>query len=296
MKSRIINIALVLVSGILISGCYGKEHITAELGKPRHEIKDSNDPLDKKIFNIYSSTGVAILYNYTELDYKWNLSSTSFTDFVLVKQTDRAVIENGIKYLDKVLFDYYDLNFKKKYFPLNFLLCDTLKNLTTKDLITLSGRNFMAIGKISRGVELTPDVNLNTAKGVINGALWGNHIYINGLMEFPADFFSPCEELYTYKIGTKTDTPPFDAKKLGFWDKDPETSTTSTYMAPKKQGDINQFIQQITSSTYQEMMTKMNGYPILYNKYIILTTFFKEKYNIDLQAIGNNKPTQITLN
>lgn len=61
-------------------------------------------------------------------------------------------------------------------------------------------------------------------------------------------------------------------------------------MAPRQATDIAQFVKEITSSTREEMLAKMEGYPILYNKYIVLTNFFKEKYGIDLQAIGENRP------
>lgn len=112
-------------------------------------------------------------------------------------------------------------------------------------------------------------------------------------MKFPADFFAPCEEMYGLKIGARAENPDFDSKKLGFWVQDPSTSSSYTYMAPRKDGDISQFIEMITSHSEQEIMPKMEGYPVLYNKYVILTNFFKSEYGLDLQAIGNNKPTVI---
>lgn len=292
--NRLLNIILALSLSILFTGCYSKEELTSELGEPHHKIVDSQEPVDKFIFTQFKNTGVCILYDFNTLDYKWNLNVSDLSEYDIVKQTDKAVLSYGISYLDKVLWAYYDNDFKKKFFPLNILLCDSIRKGNIKtSLITTSGRNYLAIGKISSGIENTSEVELNDLKGIINGNMWGNNFYTNNVLDFPQEFFIPCEEMYGYKIGSKTDVPAFDSKKLGFWEKDASTSTTSSYMAPRKQGDIAQFIQQITSNSYEEIMAKMNGYPILYNKYVILTNYMKEHYNIDLQEIGNNKPTKI---
>ncbi len=292
--NKILNIILLSSLSILISGCYSKEELTSELGEPHHKIVDSQEPVDKYIYTQFKNTGVCILYDFSTLDYKWNLNVSNLSEYEIVKQTDKAILSSGISYLDKVLWAYYDNDFKKKFFPLNILLCDSIKKGTVNSSIaTITGRNYLAIGKISKGIENTSEAELNNLKGIINGNMWGNIFYTNSVLDFPQEFFTPCEELYGYKIGTKTDVPAFDSKKLGFWDKDPDTSTSSTYMAPRKPVDVVQFIQQITTNSYEEIMVKMNGYPILYNKYIILTNYMKEHYNIDLQAIGNNKPTKI---
>lgn len=281
----------ILLAVISLSGCYSKEELTSELGKPKHEIKDSSDPIDHFIYNFYTNTGVSILYDFEELDYKWNLNSTDYSPYDVVKQSNREYLSKGMDYLNRVLFDYYDAAFAKKYFPIYILVCDSLTKSPSKaNIVTVSGRNHMIISGINSNLDNLTSSDLNSLKGEINGNLWGNNIYANALMEFPQPFFAPCEEYYGYKIGTKYDDPPFDAKKLGFWDKDASNSTASTFMAPRQATDIAQFVKEITSSTREEMLAKMEGYPILYNKYIVLTNFFKEKYGIDLQAIGENRP------
>ncbi len=290
------NFIIILLSSclLLFTGCYSDELIKSELGTPRNKITEKSDPTDKYIYEVFKNTGVSILYDFSNLDYKWNLGAGSLSEYTIVKQIDRAILSNGIVYLDKVLLDYYDSDFKHKYFPLNLLISDSLIKAPSKsNIATISGRNYIAISNIRKGVENLSETELSNLKGIINGNLWGNTIYANNLMIFPKEFFSPCEDLYGYKIGTKTDVPAFDSKKLGFWDIDLETSTSTTYMAPRKQVDVAQFIQQITSCNYEEIMIKMNAYPILYNKYIILVNFFKSEYNVDLQAIGNNKPKKI---
>lgn len=286
-----LNYIYIILTIISLIGCYSKEDLNSELGKPKHEIKDSDDPLDHFIYNTYISTGVSVLYEFDELDYKWNINSSDYSSYDVVKQKERTALYNGVDYLNNVLFNYYDNEFSKKYFPLYILLCDSLTKSPSKvNIPTVSGRHYIIISGINKSLgSLTVD-DLRLLKGEINGNMWGNNIYANSLMEFPQSFFTPCEEYYGYKIGTNKDNPPFDSKKLGFWDKDLSTSTISTYMAPRQATDIYQFVREITSSTKEQMLIKMEGYPILYNKYIVLINFFKEKYNIDLQDIGEKMP------
>lgn len=293
-KMKFLQLTNILLLSLLITSCYKEDKIESELGKPRHEIEFKDNPIDKYIYEVFTETDVAILYNFSELDYKWNLGSSSLSQYLLNLQENREILNDGIKYLDRVLIGNYDTKFKKNYFPLNILLCDSIRLVNRKEnLPILTGRNYLAIGQINNSLKTKTAQELANLKGVINGELWGYTIYNNGLMTFPADFFAPCEEMYGLKIGSKTENPDFDSKKLGFWIQDPSTSSSYTYMAPRKDGDISQFVQMITSHSEQEIMSKMEGYPVLYNKYVILTNYFKTEHGVDLQAIGNNKPTVI---
>lgn len=288
------NYILVLISFVVVA-CYPKEDISAELGEPKHVVEYKDNPIDSYIYNLYVSTGVFLLYEFDDMDYKWNMGSTALSSYNLNRQTDRTVLTDGIKYLDKVLMDYYSDDFKKKYFPLNLFLCDSIrKGAIVESLPVLVGRNYMAIGQINGLLKEMTATELNVNKGIINGEMWGNIIYTNNLINIPDDFFAPGDEYYGNKIGSNTDSPPFDAKKFGFWNMDPGLSTSYAFMAPKRNVDVAQFVQTITSHSYEEIMQMMQGYPILYNKYIILTNYLKSEYGLDLQAIGEIKPTIIT--
>ncbi len=290
---KYIKLASILLISTLITSCYKEGKIESELGKPHHQIVFKDNPVDSYIFNVNEKTGVVILYEFSELDYKWNLGSSSFSDYKLKLQPNREILADGIKYLDKVLMSNYDDNFKKKHFPLNILLCDSLtETFKTNSLPITTGRNYIAIGQINSSLKNKTAQELADLKGVINGELWGYTIYLNGLMKFPADFFAPGEDLYGYKIGSKSENPDFDSRKFGFWHRD-ESTSSATHMAPRKEGDITQFVQMITSNNEQEILQKMEGFPILQNKYTILVNYFKAQYGVDLQAIGNNKPTTI---
>lgn len=293
---KIIRTALIILTSFVVIACYKEDPITSELGKPKHEIEYKDNPVDSYIYDLYNSTGVFLLYEFEEMDYKWNMGATALSTYDMNRQTDRAILEDGINYLDKVLMDYYNDDFKTKYFPLTIFLCDSIRRSGYEEsLPTLIGRNYLAIGQIDDNLtSLTAD-DLNELKGLINGQLWGDIIYTNNLMRLPDEFFAPCDEYYGLKIGENTDNPPFDARRFGFWEKDESTSTSYAYMAPRRELDIAQFVEMITTHTYEELVVQMTGYPILLNKYIILTNFLKTEYNLDLQAIGDQKPTTIVV-
>lgn len=292
MRNKHINIILSLLIAFSMVGCYPEEKIESQLGTPKHTIEYKDNAVDKYIYDVHCATGIFILYEFSDLDYKWNLGSASLSEYNLNRQSDRAVLSEGINYLDKVLMNYYEDDFKKHYFPLYIFLCDSLRVGAQKnDLPAMVGRHYIAIGQIGKNLKNKTNDELLQNKGIINGEMWGNFIYANNIIPLPDEFFAACEDYYGFKIGSNTDNPPFDAKKMGFWEKDDKTSTSYAYLAPKKQGDVYQFVKMITSNSYEEIMAKMAGYPILYNKYLILTNYLKLKYNIDLQAIGNNKPT-----
>ena len=50
-------------------------------------------------------------------------------DVELIKQTDKVTLNEGLAYLDNVLFQYYTDDFKKHYFPFKILLADSVQVL-----------------------------------------------------------------------------------------------------------------------------------------------------------------------
>jgi len=92
---------------LLLPSCYQEEDIEAVKGTPRYIIEDSSDPLDHEIYEIFRRTGVYVLYDYTLYDYLWDLGSLNNSTNRLTLQTDRTVLLEGVKYLKKVLMDFY---------------------------------------------------------------------------------------------------------------------------------------------------------------------------------------------
>ena len=73
-----------ILLGVFLSSCYKEEIIEG----------DSEDPLDHFIYGVYHDYGVVILYDYEEVDYRWNMSTV--LDVELIKQTDKVTLNEGL--------------------------------------------------------------------------------------------------------------------------------------------------------------------------------------------------------
>jgi len=288
---------LFISASLAFTSCYKEDSIHAELGEPRYTIEDSSDPLDHARYVTFQNTGIYVLYDYEEVDYKWNINSSTLSSNRLVLQEDRGVLTKSMTYLDRVLFDYYSDSFAKQYFPLKILLADTVANTSIPaldDRLCASGRSYLAIGQLHvDGMPSTAD-ELNVAKGVVNGELWGSIFYGHDLIVIPDSFFAFSEEYYGADFNAMPEKDdPATLYKLGFWSYNEASVSSSDYPAPDRAADVNDFVERITSHTAAEMEELMAKYSLLQQKYTILVNAIKENYGIDLQAIGENKPAAL---
>lgn len=117
-----------ILLGVFLSSCYKEENIEGEEDEPKYKVEDSEDPLDHFIYGFYHDYGVFILYDYEEVDYRWNMSTVLNVE--LIKQTDKVTLNEGLAYLDNVLFQYYTDDFKNIISPSRFywpIQCKCLK-------------------------------------------------------------------------------------------------------------------------------------------------------------------------
>ena len=242
-------------------------------------------------------TTVYLFYDYEEVDYRWNMSTV--LDVELIKQTDKVTLNEGLAYLDNVLFQYYTDDFKKHYFPFKILLADSVQVLKNgvwyPDEPATAGLSFLGIGRIRNGIGEIPADSLFELRGKVQAAFWANFLYNNEMMDLPEAFWNISEDYYGGNLklvdgnsGLKPDE--IDMKKYGFWDRDRTADNGTNYcMAPNKTLDINQFIDMVTTHTTAEMEALIAPYDRLKDKYHLLVNQLKEVYGVDIQAIGNDQ-------
>ena len=218
-------------------------------------------------------------------------------DVELIKQTDKVTLNEGLAYLDNVLFQYYTDDFKKHYFPFKILLADSVQVLKNgvwyPDEPATAGLSFL--GRIRNGIGEIPADSLFELRGKVQAAFWANFLYNNEMMDLPEAFWNISEDYYGGNLklvdgnsGLKPDE--IDMKKYGFWDRDRTADNGTNYcMAPNKTLDINQFIDMVTTHTTAEMEALIAPYDRLKDKYHLLVNQLKEVYGVDIQAIGNDQ-------
>lgn len=289
MKTLTINKILASAALLaMLTACYKEDAIHSEKGEIPYKIEDSSDPARHYIYEFNQKTGVYILTDYSDVDYKWNVSAESGNELVRIKPD---VLEDAMKYVRDVLTDVYPEEFAGKYFPLKVLLADTIRvsNGGAEDAMVGSGRSYIAIGGLRKEAFPKDTAALNEARGEINGYLWGNIIYTNNLMTIPDGFFSPGEDYYgvSFEMAEYKDfkEDPNYPRKIGFWRYDPDGFYP--HICPDRALDVSDYVRMIVTHTSAQMQELMDGFENLRIKYDLLIRAVKETCGVDLQAIGD---------
>lgn len=187
---KTLTIKTILASVVLpamLTACYKEDPLHSERGEIPYKIEDSDNPALHYIYEYNQKTGVYILTDYTDVDFKWNVGSESNNDLIRIKD---GVLDDAIEYVKAVLTEVYPEEFAKKYFPLKVLLADSISVSTSKsdDLLVGSGRSYIAIGRLHKGDIPTDEDKLADIRGEVSGYLWGNYIYSNNLMTMRDSF------------------------------------------------------------------------------------------------------------
>lgn len=270
---------LILLTSLI--ACEKEAPIKAELGKPRFEIKDSNDPIDHRIYDLYQRTGVQIVYKFDTRDYSWNLGAypqkVLFDSLAHTKS--REDLAAGLDYLNEALLDHYSDTFKTKYFPLRLFLADSIVKINKNEILeAVVGRDHLLIGNIRAQAIRSDNAETKAAKrGTLNGLLW-RFIHDNGLIELPEEFFTPSKEFYS--VFLKEDIKKTDPREYGFL-------AFGENNTPSPEEDVQAFVHFITGLNRDAREAQLGNYNLLRSKYQVLTSFIKKTYHVDLEKIGD---------
>ena len=247
-----------------------------------------------------------VLYAYQLNDYLWDLGSLRNSANRLTMQADRAVLLQGMQYLDKVLFGIYPDAFKSAFFPIKVFLADSIDvdgTTAREDLISASGREYIAVGRLRAGAIPSTAEALRQATGALNAYLWANIIVKNRLLALPETFAELSSAFYgqNYRYvkgqqqGVSAANIPYPTREQlmdeGFWNIDPNNTLnlpipTSYAIMPTYEGDVYQFVEAIITLDKDELDALAEGHAKLRAKCDILLQAIKEQCGIDLQTIG----------
>ena len=205
---KTLTIKTILASIVLpamLTACYKEDPLHSERGEIPYKIEDSDNPALHYIYEYNQKTGVYILSDYTDVDFKWNVGSESNNDLIRIKD---GVLDEAIEYVKAVLTEVYPEEFAKKCFPLKVLLADSISVSTSKsdDLLVGSGRSYIAIGRLHKGDIPTDEDKLADIRGEVSGYLWGNYIYSNNLMTIPEGFSFLLVKSITESLSSRMNT------------------------------------------------------------------------------------------
>lgn len=285
-------LSLIIILGIGFTACYDEKDIHTTKGDIPYELKEDGDEVDQYIYKFYKENGSILMVDYDTIDYQWNMSGIA-KNVYLTKQEDRAILMKGFKMLEKVFLNIYDIDFRKQYFPLKFLIGEQVGRMNwgmLEDNAALAGLSYLALGKIREGVESLSKEELRSMREEINGVFWQEYLLKNSIITVPNSFFEVSKDYYQAfleYLPENEGVTNVDVRDYGFWYRD--RSNSYSLVTPNKEGDFRDFMGVIVSVPYEELKFELEIHSKLKDKYDILVNHFKTKYQIDLVAIGNKQ-------
>ncbi|ASZ09712.1 hypothetical protein KTO58_27415 [Chitinophaga pendula] len=252
-----------------------------------YPMPQGNAPYDEIIFNWYKRYGSYILYKYEERDYRYGL--TGYYTYV-ARPIEPEMLPAAVDLLGEYWFGFYSDSFLKKYLPFKILLADRAWDEDSEDTVynafevPIRGHDFLLLPKLDRSILKMTPAERNTFKIDLNMAFAYWLIFsTNGefMKDLPVDFFnsSPYH---------RTDITSANKYDYGF------LLSPGFQQAPTPQYDLLSYLTLIFTyrkadieTIFFNRQTDKNG--LVRKKYMLLATYFKDKYGMNIQAIGDKR-------
>ncbi|MBC6112052.1 putative zinc-binding metallopeptidase [Pedobacter fastidiosus] len=276
-------LSIFLTGAILIGGCSKKEAVLEPSDiAVQYQLPQGNHDYDPTIVDFYNRYGTFFLYKFSGLDFSATpvYSTSNFGDLYTVDVADEAYVGKVLNFVKKNWLNYYPDAFLKNNLPFKVLLGQNLRSKTsaTTTYTILSSYNHITLNNFSASFDSMNDAQKKTYVANLHTEFF-NFIYNRGKLDIPAEFST----VTNYTIAGSA-TAYYAQGYL---------SITNAFATENKMiKDFLSYIALITSKTKTELdatvlksTTDTGG--LIKKKYDIIINYYKTKYNIDLQAIGN---------
>ena len=238
---------------------------------------------DDRIVAFYEQYGTYILYEYTYLDYRYELNTWNY------ELPDPIYVGDMLDFLNEIWFDFYSDDFKKQYLPLKIMLSKYYENYGYEYFCQV-GSSCVGIGYCTDTLyKFTPEEKL-LLKQELQTTLWSNYL---SMVDVPEEFFA----LSSYASVADTD-PESDnyARKRGFVEQysignsPSEWYTSGDYFTGNgeidESRDLDSFIMGMILRTSEDWAKDLE-WPLVKQKYDILRNWIQETFGFDLQKVGD---------
>ncbi|WP_316808069.1 putative zinc-binding metallopeptidase [Pedobacter agri] len=275
--------ALVIAFTLLFSGCKKEEAaLTPSELTVQYQLPQGNHDYDPTIVSLNQRYGSFFLYKFGLLDFTYApvYIPGGFTDTYTVDQPDEAYVGKVLTFLQNNWLNYYPDAFLKANLPFKVLMGQNLRTkATTPTYYTvLSNYNQMTVSNVSAAFDAMTAAQKKTYVNTLHTEFF-NYILNRGKLDVPAEFST----VTNYTLPGST-TLYYAQGYL---------SITNAFATENKMiKDFLSYIALITSKTKSELdatvlKSTTDTAGLIKKKYDIIINYYKTKYNIDLQAIGN---------
>lgn len=281
---RRIVVYLGVILGCLFSACSGNDDVeTIEQWNEEYVLPQGKSDADDRIVEYYNQYGTYILYEYTDLDFRYELGDTYMHEL-----PDPAYVGDMLDFLEDIWFDFYPADFHKKFMPLKIMLADYIasEDIWTGTMIPTfyaSGAACIGFGFCSDTLQkISPATKLEFKRKLHENFWfkWGE------IIEIPEEFYEvsdyshaavsePTSEDYTRKRGFVT----YSGFEWSLY------VNSQTKMLDEKTDFWSYLIGFVTRSSadWEEDLK----WPLVKQKYDILRNYLQDTYGFDIQKVGD---------
>lgn len=300
MKIKIV--ILLMASVILWSACDDDDNLRPTEGLEKtYSLPQGNHDYDPAIVDWNKRCGVYILYEFEPKDLYW--AQTTWVEAVetdgvrssgiLGEPADQDYVGKQLQLVEQHLLKYYPDTILRSWVPLKLLLCSKLEQVYDipyewrEDLPLYTGVDMMAMNYGNAGIVGMDAGTVTEFRDLINTAMVSRAVNI-GKIVIPLEF----SRISTYGEYISAST----MYKNGF--------IGNTSQVAKIETDFITYMEAMITKSYEELTRETNPgdqsyagilHPtkdvngLIQQKYKIVADYLKEKYNVDLQKIGNER-------
>ena len=266
---------------LLMSSCKKEGQLTKTEDNRLYPLPDGDQPYDKEIIAFYQQYNSLILYNYSAIDFSYSPNGSN-PRFTTATPAEPGQVQECLNFLHTQWFDLYNESFLKQALPFKILLASNLVRTVppyqsepagTTYPSVVKGFNHVTFGRAGKISAMTAD-DKDTVRGLLHKNFW--HLAVlNRMVELPPAFLALI--------------PDYSA--VSAWN--PEIhGVFKMFAGITHNDDFSEYIYAITSMDYATLTNTLftptrdpNG--MFRKKYDAIVQYYLEKYNVDLQAIGN---------
>jgi hypothetical protein len=307
-----IAIVTVITAGVVwIQSCRKDNNPAVVSPKPgmRYALPQGNASFDAAILDYFKKYDTYILYRFSGVDFNYQFSynlaappsgpGAAISGPVVMRGGDSIAIQAALDYLEQYWFGFYPDEFKKKYLPQKILLAGlvytTRYTSATKIYdtprvnpvtIPIEGADHITLPKIDTAFITYPLAGKLLLKAQVNKIFLKHLMYppvsnMSPRIAVPADFFKVSD----YTVGSLTATTKYN---YGF------LVSPVGNRAPSPSEDILSYLDTICAKPKSALDAYMlspqvDQFGLMRRKYELLVNYFKNNYQVDIQAIGNKQ-------
>jgi len=309
-RNLALGLSMAFCITVLITSCRKDNNPpqVSQKSDTRYQLPQGNASFDTDILNFFHTYNTYILYKFSDIDFNYQFSFNLATPPigslnasigpVVMRGGDSIAIQSALDFMNQYWFSFYPEDFKKKYLPQKILLAgliyNTRYNGSTKIydtprinpyIIPVEGVDHITLPKIDTAFNSYSLASKLLLKAQLNRIFLKHLMYpiINTVpapVPLPADFF----KVSNYSLGGITSAQRY---KYGF-------DTLVAGSAPSPITDMIAFLDTIcakpkTALDAYMLNPKVDSLGLTKRKYDLLVNYFKNNYNVDIQAIGNKQ-------